>query len=403
MYDEMLKKLNQNIKCELSIDELKLFYEIDVTCPMDLTVLRFRRSGYYKDFCKMFGEDKVVLFNQNLIDENTVAFVGALELFEKLPTYNLRYICGSLYHNYNKLENLENLEIVYDKLILNGEYNDYDGICNLSSVYGKVEITYDKKCNYFIPENVKSLYIYNMFDMKYFINHKLPNNINTLVMPDLVDTNDYIFPEGMKMIEFKNVDTIKSEQLPQSLTGLSLGTKHFENIKNMKFSKYLQYLVMNEMIELNDFILPPNLEDAVFENLRKVSGLVCPDTLLELCMKNTEEIKSVKIPSSLKKLEIGYKANLTDVILPEKIEIILLYDYNQAMNMYSEPGYVDLEKLIEYKECKLPKIFIDLYNCGLRYFRSLTIPTSFIKFLNKDDITYLRSISNVNEKVKKIK
>ena len=106
MLERLLDKIGINNKCNLSIEELRILYEIDHSLDINLDFVRRHRNNY-EDFCKIFGK-KYVARTSSDIDENTICYVGDLVIDKKLPTYNLRYVYGDLDCRLDNVYNLEN-------------------------------------------------------------------------------------------------------------------------------------------------------------------------------------------------------------------------------------------------------------------------------------------------------
>ena len=109
--EKLIKKLDIDINCELSVEELKLLYSIDYDIDYELFEYIDKRDNYYEDFCKIFGKEHVAS-TPSSITENTIAYIGDLSIYKKLPTYNLKYIYGDLDYRLDKVYNLENLKLI---------------------------------------------------------------------------------------------------------------------------------------------------------------------------------------------------------------------------------------------------------------------------------------------------
>ena len=132
MLEEIKRKIINNNDCDLSIEELKILYEIDTTLYSDISEYREKRNNY-EDFCKMFGSLHVAHSPQE-INIDTIAYIGNLYVEEELPTYNLRYIYGNLYYDLDKIYNLENLELIFGNGLFVNLKNS-KGLENLSIIY----------------------------------------------------------------------------------------------------------------------------------------------------------------------------------------------------------------------------------------------------------------------------
>lgn len=111
----IIEKLKQNYNSDLSIEELKILYGVDIfdyQIYIDTEEYRQKRN-MYEDLSKIYGKEHVARTPQE-ITEDTICFVGDVLIIDKiLPTYNLRYIYGNLHYNLYEIYNLENLEKIY--------------------------------------------------------------------------------------------------------------------------------------------------------------------------------------------------------------------------------------------------------------------------------------------------
>lgn len=98
MIEEIKEKIRKNPLCELSIRELDEIKKLDKSRD---------RSDFY-ELLKIFGK-KYVAHTPEEITVDTIVYVGRLTINKALPTYNLKYIFGSLDYCATKIYNLENL------------------------------------------------------------------------------------------------------------------------------------------------------------------------------------------------------------------------------------------------------------------------------------------------------
>ena len=162
MVEEIINKLKNNINYDLSIDELKILYEIDGLTNIEFSLYRNRRNNY-KDFCKIFGKEFVARTSSD-IDENTICFVGDLFIQKILPTYNLKYIYGSLIYSLKLFYNLENLEIIYNSFSADN-INKKERLENLTRVYGiKIDNIEEVAFNQFSITNNTKILLGDLFD-----------------------------------------------------------------------------------------------------------------------------------------------------------------------------------------------------------------------------------------------
>jgi hypothetical protein len=125
-----------NIECELSIDELKELYGISsnsFNCYSN-------NRDIYADLSRIFGKEHVA-FKSDQITENTICYIGNLHINEILPTYNLKYIYGSLIYELDEIYNLENLEVVIGNAIFY-KVNSSEGLESLRAVGRDLSLDY---------------------------------------------------------------------------------------------------------------------------------------------------------------------------------------------------------------------------------------------------------------------
>ena len=143
MEEELIKKLDKDINCDLSIEEIKLLYSVDIFDNKELYKLRGKRNKEYEDLCKIYNSN-LIACTPSEINENTNIYIGSLELDNNYLTYNLKYVYGDLY--INDLDNhmhFENLEKVYGIITIK---------CD--------DLFYHSRCVEFINNNI--LYFENM-------------------------------------------------------------------------------------------------------------------------------------------------------------------------------------------------------------------------------------------------
>lgn len=131
MIEDVLNKLDNDRYADLSVEELRVLYEIDESCDKKLSDYIGTRDNY-NDFCKMFGR-KHIACSFDEINLNTIAYIGNLFIDRRLPTHNLKYVLGSLIGK-NRIANLENLEIVYGYLFVSDINEYYSMLSNLRIV-----------------------------------------------------------------------------------------------------------------------------------------------------------------------------------------------------------------------------------------------------------------------------
>ncbi len=144
MIEEIKQKLDKDINCNLSIEELKILYGINIS-NYDITqyieIIKYiDNRNKYEDLIKIFNK-KYVARHIYEINVDTICIVGSLTIQEILPTYNLRYIYGNLYYELDKIVNLENLELIIgDGLFL--DLKESKGLENLSIIYKEAYFRY---------------------------------------------------------------------------------------------------------------------------------------------------------------------------------------------------------------------------------------------------------------------
>ena len=88
MKEELIKKLNENINCDLSIEEIKLLYGIDYEYDEDFIRYQRDRDNHFNDLSKIFDK-KYIAEDINDINENTICFFGDLTIDDNIPTRNI--------------------------------------------------------------------------------------------------------------------------------------------------------------------------------------------------------------------------------------------------------------------------------------------------------------------------
>ena len=104
MYKETINKLQNDINSNISIEELKILYGIDIEdyCNSDyLEISKYRNNrNKYEDLSKIFGNDKIAT-NLNDISRYTICYIGNLDYYNELSTDNIKYIFGNLSSNFD--------------------------------------------------------------------------------------------------------------------------------------------------------------------------------------------------------------------------------------------------------------------------------------------------------------
>ena len=300
MIEDVLNKLDNDRYADLSVEELRVLYEIDESCDKKLSDYIGTRDNY-NDFCKMFGR-KHIACSFDEINLNTIAYIGNLFIDRRLPTYNLRYVLGSLIGK-NRIANLENLEIVYGYLFVSDINEYYSMLSNLRVVKLLCVTLLDDSCiDLSFIEKVESmdLNINNLQNLKY------PNKVNSLVINAPNEKNSNLhFPSNLKKLEIKYLENAKGIVFPNSLESLSLN--------NLECAKGL--------------VLPNNLKDLYLHNLKSTKNLVLNNGLEILELSSIKELDGIVFPNSIKGLDIRNVHNLNDLVLPTSIEKIHINNY----------------------------------------------------------------------------
>ena len=230
MLERLLDKIGINNKCNLSIEELRILYEIDHSLDINLDFVRSCRNNY-EDFCKIFGSYSVARTSSD-IDENTICYVGDLVINKKLPTYNLRYVYGDLDCRLDNVYNLENLEKVYGQVLGFKE----DDMVNLEGRFIKKFLIDLKRMDadtandiMEINKYINSVTIYCKHSemLKYI---KLPDKLYQLKLFYLDSIEGLVFPKSLKQLYLysDNLNIITFEILPDSLKMLII--THSDNL-----------------------------------------------------------------------------------------------------------------------------------------------------------------------------
>lgn len=145
MYKEIINKLQNDINSNLSIEELKVLYGIDIEdyCNSDyLEISKYRNNrNKYEDLSKIFSKDKIAT-NINDITMNTICYIGNLDYYNELPTYNMKYIFGILSSNFDLyIYNLNSLISIDGNASFNNVKSAY-GLSNLKNISG--DITFNR-------------------------------------------------------------------------------------------------------------------------------------------------------------------------------------------------------------------------------------------------------------------
>ena len=246
MLDIIKAKINEYNNCDLTIEELKVLYEIEENNKEDLQYLRNLRSRekIYNDFVKIFGE-KYVENNPNNINENTICYVAdrfssKLDIYNNnILTYNLRFIYSNLFYRTFEsscIKNLENLEVLYGDFT-SPFINNMEGLDNLRKVTGRFNIDYSD---------------------------------------DIID---------LSMIEYIDTLSLKWTLIPKKRV----------NAEDIIFPNYVVHLCFNsEIKKYNSYKLPKGLKTIFVPNLNMLSGCIINDNI-DVYTNNNELVNPLKL------------------------------------------------------------------------------------------------------------
>lgn len=211
MIQSLINKLELNNNCELNMEELKQLYYIDNKYIKELEKYRVKRD-IYKDFVKLFGS-KYVACKKEEINENTICYVGSLSIDKRMPTYNLKYIHGSLIYRLNKIYNLENLEIVYKVACFN-DVHEFEGLDNLRMILNELSIRLVKYVDLHEIEYVKSLMLSSIED---YNNLLLPSEVFDLRLNNINNLYGFKIPESLKYLRVGKRLSLRGIEVPNYL------------------------------------------------------------------------------------------------------------------------------------------------------------------------------------------
>ena len=194
MINDIISKLEKDSNCELSIEELKVLYEIDTTVYCNLSSYRDKRNNY-EDFSKMFDKKNIACTSDE-VNENTICYIGDLLLEYEMYTHNIRYVYGDIISWYDSIRNLENLEIVYIDAMINF-IDKYEGLDNLKMVGNFLELNYIQEGDLSNVEYVKRLGLANVESLK---NIKFPSSVERIYFKRLLSSEYFNIPNKLKYI-----------------------------------------------------------------------------------------------------------------------------------------------------------------------------------------------------------
>lgn len=257
MLKEIKRKIRNDNDCDLSIEELKILYEIDFNINEPLEEYREKRNNYL-DFCKMFGLSHVARTPQE-INVETIAYIGNLYTERELPTYNLRYLYGQLIYYSKQIKNLENLEIVYN--------NNLDWAVKFDSLE-----KYEGLDNLRIVSKLYFEFLYGDIDMSSI------EYVETLQVNNLFDVFNIRWPQKIDNVHFDDLTSISSNfQFPNNLEGLYL--RNLKEIYDLKFPDNIKILNLSNLQTFENLELPANLKTLYIPSLDVIKGLTIYDDL----------------------------------------------------------------------------------------------------------------------------
>ena len=370
MLEELVNKLENDVSCELSKEEIKLLYGID--CKFDNRFkycLSYRNN--YEDLVQIFDE-KLIAKTQNDINENTVVCLSNLCIDEVLPTYNLKYIFGNLTYCMSNFRNLENLEVIYGNLELK-ELNNFDGLDNLRDILDFIEFyalksdldlsDIDFEANIELwkfsgdyevtfPNKVKSICFYQLSNPN---KCKLPDDLEYLKIVDVDSLKNLEFPKNLKYLYLRlddmynkkqriadilntfgeymgitadeidfgidNKNLIDDLKFNDNLKSLEL---YIENYTGINLPKNLEILNLPITSRIDNIVLPDTLKELSVSKLKNIDNLVLPDGLERLLIHNVNTLENLKLPSALKILDVASISILKNIELKDDIKIYVL-------------------------------------------------------------------------------
>ena len=222
MINDIISKLEKDSNCELSIEELKVLYEIDTTVYRDLSSYRDKRNNY-EDFSKMFDKKNIACTSDE-VNENTICYIGDLLLEYEMNTHNIRYVYGDIISWYDKIRNLENLEIVYGSAEFD-YLKTYEGLDNLRIIGKKFSL------NEVLKGDFSSLEYVNMFllvGLKCAKDIIMPEYVRILWLPLLKTNEGLVLPKNLEQLYLLDGKLIDNLILPDSLEVLRVGNEDID-------------------------------------------------------------------------------------------------------------------------------------------------------------------------------
>ena len=257
MIEELINQLSNNIHCHLSKEQVKMLYGISYIINYELVKLSKERDMYMNDLSLIFDKKYIVNHIED-IDENTICYIGDLTIEKELPTYNLRYVYGDIFIDYN-LSKLDNLEKVYGNIyVYNVDNNkELDKLSNLD----KQRILFIEDIDYTdLILNIKYIEYGELTqptkeDYNYVLNIIKAKNISSNLfsnLPEIFYTKELIYYflryfyseyELINIKEMENAFKVIPKELLDNETIISILQTNGENIKYLP-----EYLMNKELI-----------------------------------------------------------------------------------------------------------------------------------------------------------
>ena len=367
MLDSLISNLESDIKCDLSINELKLLYGIDYYSDYNLYKYIEHRNKYY-DLVKIFGKS-LVACTWDGITEDTICYVGMLKFDVILPTYNLRYIYGNLYYDLDKIYNLENLEKIYGDAYFS-YVKSASGLENLSLVTRCIhfkEIESYKGLESL--ENVGGYHIDNIkkvaFNEKQFDLSK-DTYIGDLSSETYIDLSNIKFFVGLLFWNNKQLSLNSLEKIYGTIHLVGkYSTNRFKKLREVTEAliassierntklEYVRELTINSKI-LDSTILP-KLEKLIVHSDKDINNLIFKVGIEEACFYSVKSIYNTIFPDNMKILYFS-TCNLSNIVIPNNLEVLQVYnveqlrgcEINDSLKIYEKNRLLDRSEIEKY-------------------------------------------------------
>ena len=377
MFEDIKNKLEKDNNCNLSVDELKILYKVDISDYDTYQYMEISKyindRNIYDDLVKVFGK-KYVARTPNELNMDTICFVGSLTIKEIIPTYNLRYIYGDLYHYLENALNLENLELINGAgMFLNLKRTN--GLENLEIIKGET----------------------------YFANIESAEGLNSLKITGLANFEKLRNSKGLENLEIINGNA--NFKLLQNAKGLISLRKIYRNanftvLKSSKGLEKLEYIggeAVFRYLENAEGLC--NLKDikstAFFESLKDSKGLESLKSIGGSCflysLTNFNNFKSLEyiggfLSIDCKDNSILYFLNKVYGITVDNVEKIAFNSFD--LNDNTEILITNLNVFSSFQFNSNLKYIIGDLTCGAD---KLTEPKEIIKVFGSAKFKNLKS------------